>query len=376
MEEKWVFYKFGSGKDKVQISRGEDVADIREKIKHRLGLTIPSINLVLDIEGRSLDPEEKIESLDLENKCINVTAPPQIPSQQQVTIQSQLSRPLPSIVITVGAHSSSSQNKPRFAPNTIKHWDDFFPNAQNYLFTLNGICDPFKLEPPNRSYGAELEMYDLFVTHVNANLDLLTDTTKVLFGKVLGGQIGSPDFECYTQKTIGSPPTVIYPVEVKFPLTLILYEDISPGSYDLNERFANKSERGMKNKNIKRSVCQLWSYMKSNKCRYGVLTTYTRSWFFMRDKENVLYISPALSFDSQSPSLLLCFVYLASLALENQGSPAPNLSSQGYASDEEKKSSNFCKKCASGCVNNKCSCFKALRKCTPDCGCVNCKNHN
>ena len=62
---------------------------------------------------------------------------------------------------------------------------------------------------------------------------------------------------------------------------------------------------------IRQALAQLYGYMDLNNCRYGVLTTYTYTWFVKRsgDKGELL-ISPPISYNSKLPSLFECYYFL------------------------------------------------------------------
>ena len=56
---------------------------------------------------------------------------------------------------------------------------------------------------------------------------------------------------------------------------------------------------------------QLYGYMNNNFCQYGVLTTYTYTWFVKRTAVmSELLISPPISYNSKLPSLFECYYFL------------------------------------------------------------------
>jgi len=53
--------------------------------------------------------------------------------------------------------------------------------------------------------------------------------------------------------------------------------------------------------------------MKHNGFRYGVLSSYTQTWFLKRvveDNNEVLLLSPTIRFDRRDPTLLQCYLWL------------------------------------------------------------------
>ncbi|KAI7825710.1 hypothetical protein BC939DRAFT_448194 [Gamsiella multidivaricata] len=51
---------------------------------------------------------------------------------------------------------------------------------------------------------------------------------------------------------------------------------------------------------------QIFGYMRFNGFRYGVLSTYTQTWFIKRVKEHEddILVSPTIQFDGREPTLL------------------------------------------------------------------------
>ena len=62
----------------------------------------------------------------------------------------------------------------------------------------------------------------------------------------------------------------------------------------------------------RQALAQLNGYMELNSCHYGVLTTYSYTWFVKRSGvKGELLISPPISYNRTSPTLLECYYYLA-----------------------------------------------------------------
>ena len=61
----------------------------------------------------------------------------------------------------------------------------------------------------------------------------------------------------------------------------------------------------------RQALAQLYGYMELNNCRYGVLSTYTYTWFVKRSGvKGELLISPPISYNSESPTLFECYYFL------------------------------------------------------------------
>jgi hypothetical protein len=79
-----------------------------------------------------------------------------------------------------------------------------------------------------------------------------------------------------------------------------------------------------KNQRLIKIVRQTFGYMVVNDLRYGLLTTYVRTWFFCRDckNPNIIYISPEVYLDqnhtSTQPSFLECMYYHETLSTRDR----------------------------------------------------------
>ena len=61
----------------------------------------------------------------------------------------------------------------------------------------------------------------------------------------------------------------------------------------------------------RQALAQLYGYMELNNCRYGVLTTYSYTWFVKRTGVmGELLISPPVTSDSDLPTLFECYYFL------------------------------------------------------------------
>jgi hypothetical protein len=71
-------------------------------------------------------------------------------------------------------------------------------------------------------------------------------------------------------------------------------------------------------KSIFHEITQVYGYMSANCLRYGVLTTYERTWFLCRPEIGSLLISEPVACNSTSPTLLRCFCLFLSLLEANR----------------------------------------------------------
>ena len=93
------------------------------------------------------------------------------------------------------------------------------------------------------------------------------------------------------------------------------------------------------NSKIRQALAQLYGYMILNNCRYGVLTTYTYTWFVKRTGVmGELLISPPISYNSQSPTLFESYYYLV-CEMEQTGyqyDQSAGVTTQTYSSEKSK----------------------------------------
>jgi hypothetical protein len=73
------------------------------------------------------------------------------------------------------------------------------------------------------------------------------------------------------------------------------------------------------------SIWQIFGYMAHNQRRYGVLSTYDKTWFMRRPEHDTgaLLISDVVHAEDTGPTLLRCFAYIMSLARQYPHCPFP-----------------------------------------------------
>jgi hypothetical protein len=135
-----------------------------------------------------------------------------------------------------------------------------------------------------------------------------------------GRQLLRENFRSSTAQIKGKPDRVfladeklIFPVEVK--TRWILPDDNIVEIY--NARDTPEC--------VSNSVMQIFGYMAHNERRYGVLSTYDKTWFLRRPENDpgALLISDAVKVGDTSPTLLWCFAYMMSLACQDFECPFP-----------------------------------------------------
>jgi hypothetical protein len=85
------------------------------------------------------------------------------------------------------------------------------------------------------------------------------------------------------------------------------------------------------------SIRQIFRYMAHNMSQYGILSTYDRTWFLWRPKNDpaALFISDVVKCEDQHPTLLRCFAYIMSLARQESRCPKPRRSPLRTLEDNE-----------------------------------------
>ena len=76
---------------------------------------------------------------------------------------------------------------------------------------------------------------------------------------------------------------------------------------------------------IYNAIQQVFGYLGDGKLRYGVLSTYDRSWFLYRPTEDpgCLKFSDCIGRASSNPTLFRCIAYILSLAVQGHECPPP-----------------------------------------------------
>ena len=81
---------------------------------------------------------------------------------------------------------------------------------------------------------------------------------------------------------------------------------------------------------------QIFGYLSHNELRYGVLTTYDKTWFLYRENREHTWISPPIQHDNLHPTLFQCLYYVVSLARDNSycaSAPSPQNDDDDDAGD-------------------------------------------
>ncbi|ORZ10006.1 hypothetical protein BCR41DRAFT_132343 [Lobosporangium transversale] len=111
---------------------------------------------------------------------------------------------------------------------------------------------------------------------------------------------GTPDLVCSREDN----RLALFPIEMKRPVKLHLNDDTSYSVAYLAQGSSSQGPVG--------PLKQIFGYIRLNGFRYGVLSTYTQTWFIKRDSAHGdgILISPTIHFDRTNPTLLQCYLWL------------------------------------------------------------------
>ncbi|KAF9579955.1 hypothetical protein BGW38_003580, partial [Lunasporangiospora selenospora] len=199
-------------------------------------------------------------------------------------------------------------------PSSILPWEGFLAGVRNMELERT----PHQYQPPrfkdDRTFRPELMLHELFSQDVGSvrALPPYANTTRIMR---LARSI--PDLVCL--RSGGDPDastSVLFPIEIKRPALL--------RSRDLLADFLAQQQTGVAQGPM-HAVTQLYGYMLLNGYRFGVLSTFEQTWFFIREGEggNNLVASPAIAFDRTEPSLLQCYLWFIRLANADERIPNP-----------------------------------------------------
>ena len=135
--------------------------------------------------------------------------------------------------------------------------------------------------------------------------------------------------------------TLLFAIEVKTERTLSVDDLVDAYNGDIAH---HSEDLSAENNNIN-PLHQLFGYLSHNSLKYGVLTTYAKTWFLKRDCSK-LYVSPTFSFNNTDPTVFQSYAYIINLACSNHFDvPAPQ--SPEPETDEDSSSQSSC-----GCIGN------------------------
>ncbi|CAG8676460.1 11091_t:CDS:1, partial [Ambispora gerdemannii] len=204
--------------------------------------------------------------------------------------------------------STSSTNAVSTPPTEVALWDRFFDEVDQFPFDRQEA----KFQKPQfgnydnvRNEEDLREAFSVNICHVLNNLI----GPEYEFSRWQDHNPGIPDFNCtYVAQ-------LILCIENKRALVI---RDIG------GRTFPEYYQSSLKARTVTQ---QVYNYMCDKQLQYGVLSTYEDHWFLRRPDETPtkLFISPALSSQSESPTVLKAYAYLAMRARASPPSPHPDI---------------------------------------------------
>ena len=196
-------------------------------------------------------------------------------------------------------------------PHSVRRWDNFLRDANG--MAMDDTTQQFD-RPIFKHSEASVEEDVRVALEINV-FDVLSATLgnrqqpeeKFRRAPALISIKGIPDF------ILLAGDKLLFPIEVK--TKWILPDDNIVGIFNAKDTPAF----------VFNSIRQIFGYMAQNKRRYGVLSTYDKTWFLQRPKDNrgVLFISDVVKDENTSPTLLQCFAHIMSLARQDPDCPSP-----------------------------------------------------
>ena len=219
--------------------------------------------------------------------------------------------------------SATSRANPRI-PKNVTLWIDFGLNASRFVFADDVLVTRSAFTNFEQPIMSEKDVDKVVGTNIS---DVLSRFLKETGSDLLITTEQLPEFK-------GQPDHIIYKKIVdngrdrKVPYCFIedktVWDLPTPSAEenliqwwksDVLYETATGSKRV--GKSIFHEITQAYGYMSVNCLRYGVLTTYERTWFLCRPEIGTLLISEPIECNSLSPTLVRCFCYLFSLLEAN-----------------------------------------------------------
>lgn len=192
------------------------------------------------------------------------------------------------------------------SPTSVRLWKEFLPLVR----AMDLDCKPLYRAPD----FSESELYGQKRQFVYRFIELLGSLRRLppyaRTRSALEWTRGRPDVECFKQ-IVGADKTTkdvnMFPIVIKRSLDVASSNLV--GNYSREEEARQGTMTGSP---ASMALRQTYAYMRLNGFRYGVLSTVKQTWFFMRTARGLddISISPAITDDQSSPSLLQCYLWL------------------------------------------------------------------
>jgi hypothetical protein len=224
----------------------------------------------------------------------------------------------------------------------LSTWTDFVHCAQK---TLDDVAD-FELEKSSLDVFEELEAPDLVVNCEDRVLNLFRNLIgeplcSALNSKELLWDTSSKKFRFYPKDSnvLLKPDLCLYKLSGDALMLVAVVEDKSPWAFNvpfgnLVEAFEKEkrlaAQRGddeptSKNRmdtKVTRAVSQLWGYLSANHLKYGVITTFSHTYFFRRLESSstaasCMEVTPAISVNNGPLPIYVAWFHFMNLLKED-----------------------------------------------------------
>ncbi|KAF9125289.1 hypothetical protein BGW39_007526 [Mortierella sp. 14UC] len=193
-------------------------------------------------------------------------------------------------------------------PSSVKLWPDFMDCVRRMELERTPQYPRPKFRD-DRIFLQEATLHELFAQDFGV-VELLPPGARTI--KIMALLHGSPDLVCMrAQGGFDDPTAVLFPIEIKRPIRL--------RSDNLVEDYTRQWQSGGEQGPIG-PLSQIFGYMRLNGFRYGVLTTYEKTWFIKRTMRHTkdLVVSPTISSSGTGPTLLQCYLWFIRQAHDDE----------------------------------------------------------
>ena len=201
----------------------------------------------------------------------------------------------------------------RRTPTEVVEWDDFLEKVASYKPFDTPMYEKKNFD--KRHVASESDICSALDRNVYEMLGLLASSQEHFNSDKAIETIGEPDRIFYNDD-----PLLLLVIEVKTKYTLPINDD-----NDLIRKFNEDTQVHDQNlapiNSTLYQVQQIFGYLSCNCLQYGVLTTYEQTWFLKRDLGK-LYISSAIRYNNQNPTLFHCYACIMDLARRGHSNPS------------------------------------------------------
>ncbi|KAI8585766.1 hypothetical protein BDZ88DRAFT_431511 [Geranomyces variabilis] len=233
------------------------------------------------------------------------------------TLWSYIQDITPAAVIPAEYHSGTSTTDPTW-PRTdlqeLKHWTSF-ADALNARKVLLQESHADNLRPASVDVDDIIKIGKESDLHAHADCYAFRDVKRLaVLARVKAGSFENPAGK---MDVVGDPDRVWRSPGSSKPKLCVEFK--TPWALPVSDIIkAYEDEQGDIKKRTSKAISQLNGYMTFNNHRYGVLSTYTNTWFFERTglQSGSMRVAGPFGYDSTSPYLVHAYLTLLSMVDE------------------------------------------------------------